>query len=319
VGTDPVTGGGTNSLEKFSGGGAKMSQDVNITSDISVADIATGNVSAAVSVWAKEDNNDQFFMGIEQRTAAVGLIEDRARVGPVTGTTYTQIVDSFVLAGNCAILRVELDVDGAGSTGDYDLVEMEFFNLNVLLPIESNLDVFKDLLYEVTTAGTTAGSQPTYDETIGNTTNDGTAVLTARRAWTTEVTVTAVDGTDPRKKFTVTELTPNSGAGIDGKDDFPDDSLNGGIVAWATGNNSGRNMEIRDFVADDGITITQDIELFLDMPRDIVIGDTAHVWRGCDKRLLEDCRDIFDNVVNNRSEPYIPGVGKIFTYPDAKA
>lgn len=320
VGTDPVSGGGTNSLEKFSGTGAIMSQQVDMRGDISDADLATGNVSVAISVWAKEDGNDQFFMGIEELNAAGGLVTDRARVGPVTVATYTQIVDSFGITGTVRQVLIELDVDGSGSTGDYDLVEMEYFNLNVILPISENLDLFKDLLYEVTVAGTTAGAQPTYDETIGNTTVDGTATLTARRAWTTEIEVTAVDSTDLRKKFTVTELTPNSGAGIDGKDQFPDDSMNGGLVMWATGSaNAGKNMEVRDFVADDGITITQDIELFLDMPRDIVVGDTAHVYRGCFKRLIEDCKDIFDNAVNHRGEAYIPGKDKVFQYPDAKA
>src|SRR3546814_11338344 len=65
----------------------------------------------------------------------------------------------------------------------------------------------------------------------------------------------------------LTELTPNSGGAIVGRDHFPDDAMNGGVVIWEVGNNSGTGMEVRDFTADDGVTIEQDIELFLDLHR----------------------------------------------------
>src|SRR3546814_1703275 len=116
----------------------------------------------------------------------------------------------------------------------------------------------------------------------------------------------------------LTELTPNSGGAIVGRDHFPDDAMNGGVVIWEVGNNSGTGMEVRDFTADDGVTIEQDIELFLDLHFDIQVGDTGYIYRGCFKRVLEDCRDIFDNVDNFRGEPYIPGQDFLFSYPDAK-
>ena len=179
---------------------------------------------------------------------------------------------------------------------------------------------FDDRVYVATTAGISdAGIQPAYDTTIGNTTTDGTVVFTAEDAWSRCITVDSVDGTDPRKIFTVTELTPNSGGITDGRDSFADDSMNGGVVIWETGVNTGVAMEIRDFTADDGVTIEQDIELFLDLPFDIAVGDTARVYRGCFHRFLTDCRDIFDNVVNFRGEPYVPGQDAIVNYPDAKA
>jgi uncharacterized phage protein (TIGR02218 family) len=126
-----------------------------------------------------------------------------------------------------------------------------------------------------------------------------------------------VDGTDPRKKFTVTELTPNSGGTTTGRDQFPDDAMNGGAVIWETGNNAGKVMEVRDFTADDGVTIEQILELFLQMPFDIEIGDTARVYRGCDK-ILSTCLTPFANVVNFRGEPYVPGADEAFSFPDAQ-
>ncbi len=176
---------------------------------------------------------------------------------------------------------------------------------------------YDDRIYTVTVAGTTGAVYPTPDTVVGNTTVDSGVTWTAEEAWTRCIEVTAVDGTDPRKKFTVTELTPNSSGTISGRDFFPDDSLNEGAVAWETGLNSGRAMEARDFVADDGITITQDIELFLDMPFDIAVGDKATIYWGCDKSLA-DCI-VFDRVHDRDAEDYVPGQDLLASYPDAKS
>ncbi len=153
---------------------------------------------------------------------------------------------------------------------------------------------FDDRIYEVTTAGITDNVQPTFDTGLGNTTADGTVVFTAREAWSRAVEVTAVDGTDPRRKFTVTELTPNSSGVIVGRDYFPDDAMNGGAITWESGPNQGTSSEVKDFVADDGVTITQDLELFLTLHSDVTVGDKGRIYRGCDKRR-ETCRDIFAN------------------------
>lgn len=176
-----------------------------------------------------------------------------------------------------------------------------------------------DRIFQCTTAGTTDALEPTYDTTVGATTTDGTAVFTAEEAWTRSIEVVAVDTNSPRKTFTVSELTPNSGGTTAGRDFFPDDSMNGGAITWVTGNNAGRSMEVRDFIADDAVTIEQTIELFLDMPRDIAVGDTATIYRGCFKRMLLDCRDIFNNIENFRGEHYVPGPDSLTDYPDARA
>lgn len=187
------------------------------------------------------------------------------------------------------------------------------------LPAQTTFDYLTELAkvdFIVTVAGTTGNCLEIPDTTVGNTHVQGGATLQAVVPWQTLCTVTAL-GTDIRKEFTVTELTPNSGGTIAGKDFFPDDSMNGGVVTWLTGSNAGRSMEIKDFVADDGVTITQDLVLFLKMPFDIQVGDKATIYRGCDKSR-DTCRDIFANVRNFGGFPDIPGQN-IFTYPNAKS
>lgn len=173
---------------------------------------------------------------------------------------------------------------------------------------------YDDRIYECTVAGVTATIQPAYNTGVGNTTVDGGATFTTREAWSRCIEVTAV-GSDLRKDFTVTELTPNAGGGIPGQTNFPEDIMNGGVVVWETGPNAGTAMEVRNFVADDGMTITQDISLFLDLHFDITIGDKASIYRGCLKRLLPDCRDVFDNVINHRGEAYLPGMDSFVQTP----
>lgn len=173
--------------------------------------------------------------------------------------------------------------------------------------------VYEDRLYGVTTAGTTDASQPVYDIVVGNTTADGTAVLTAEEAWSRAFQVVSV--TSARRTFKVSEMTPNSGGPRGG---FPDDWLNGGAVTFETGLNIGRSVEVRDFVADDGMTIEQEIELFNDVPFDMQVGDRGRVFPGCDKTLTV-CISKFDNVKNFVGEPYVPGEDVLGQYPDARS
>ncbi len=186
-----------------------------------------------------------------------------------------------------------------------------------------NYEEFVNRIYEVTTAGTTAAIQPTYDTVVDNTTTDGgTAVLTTREAWTRHATVITVDPTEPRRKFTVTEYTPNTAHAATARVlttvGFPDDHLNFGGVRFDTGANAGRAMEVRDFVADDGATIEQIVELFSDMPFDVAVGDKLAGFPGCEKRLTEDCVLRFDNGINHVAEAFTATADVLGQYPDAR-
>lgn len=202
-------------------------------------------------------------------------------------------------------------VDGTANNGYVDILTAQI-RKRTLSYVSSD---FEDRIYKVTTAGTTAPVQPTYNTTPGQTTTDGSAVLTSEESWSRSITVLSVSGVEPRKTFVVTQLTPNTGGPRGG---FPDGWFNGGVVSWETGTNAGLNMEVREFTADDGVTIEQGIELFLDMFANIQIGDIGRVYPGCNKGVISQCKDKFDNVVNFRGEPYVPGQDLLYRIPDAK-
>ena len=53
------------------------------------------------------------------------------------------------------------------------------------------------------------------------------------------------------------------------------------------------------------------VNLFLPMPFDLQIGDTFNLAPGCDK-TIPVCRDNYDNIINYRGEPYLPGEDILF-------
>jgi uncharacterized phage protein (TIGR02218 family) len=79
--------------------------------------------------------------------------------------------------------------------------------------------------------------------------------------------------------------------------------FSGGEVQWLTGANAGRRMEIKEF------SNTQ-ITLVLPMPNNVTVGDTFNAIAGCDKTIAT-CIAKFNNAVNFRGEPYVPGMDKM--------
>jgi hypothetical protein len=83
-----------------------------------------------------------------------------------------------------------------------------------------------------------------------------------------------------------------------------------GRVKWTTGSNAGLAMEVKRWDAS-----TRELVLFLPMPFDIVAGDEFEILPGCDKQITT-CKDPFDNVINFRGEPHVPGKDHLMRYPD---
>ena len=178
---------------------------------------------------------------------------------------------------------------------------------------------FGDRVYEVTTAGTTNACTNAPNPTIGGTHSQGSAVLTANHSWMRFAQVTAVNGSDPRRIFTVAELTPTSGEAVGANRlpsslGFPNDWFNGGAAFFESGVNDGRGLEVRDFSAGAG---SQVIELLTDMPFDIEVGDKLRIFAGCDKTETT-CITKFANPVNAVAEWFVPGEDTLGQYPDAR-
>jgi uncharacterized phage protein (TIGR02218 family) len=79
------------------------------------------------------------------------------------------------------------------------------------------------------------------------------------------------------------------------------DWFTGGKITFTSGLNNGLSMEVKESTALGVITLH---EL---MPFNIVAGDTYSMYAGCTKRFTEDCIAKFDNGVNFRGFPHLPG------------
>lgn len=109
--------------------------------------------------------------------------------------------------------------------------------------------------------------------------------------WEASGTVTSV-GAENDRIFSDTSRTEADGYFSDHR----------GIVEWLTGDNAGIEMEVDLYSADsaDGT-----FELLLPLPYPIQVGDTYRPRRDCDK-LFSTCKDIHNNVENNRGHHTMP-------------
>ncbi|MFC4353050.1 DUF2163 domain-containing protein [Fodinicurvata halophila] len=75
----------------------------------------------------------------------------------------------------------------------------------------------------------------------------------------------------------------------------------GGLVEFLDGRHAGRSLEVKELRADSGRLV-----LFEPLGRPPDIGDRIRLTPGCDKAAAT-CRQRFDNLVNFRGEPSLPG------------
>lgn len=77
-----------------------------------------------------------------------------------------------------------------------------------------------------------------------------------------------------------------------------------GLITFTSGLNNGLAMEVQSYVPGT-------ISLRLSLPYSIAVGDTYSMIAGCGKRFSEDCTAKFNNAVNFRGEPFLPGIDQI--------
>ncbi|WP_421724227.1 DUF2163 domain-containing protein [Bauldia sp.] len=102
----------------------------------------------------------------------------------------------------------------------------------------------------------------------------------------------SVVSADDRRRFSAT--------GLDG---FETAWFDRGLLTWTGGDNAGQGAEVRAHRRQSGDAI---IELWQPMHAVIAPGDAFAMTAGCDKRF-ETCRKKFDNGLNFRGFPHMPG------------
>ncbi len=98
-----------------------------------------------------------------------------------------------------------------------------------------------------------------------------------------------------------------------GLGDFAEGWFTRGRLAWTSGANQGRAIEVRAHRVADGVA---SVELWQAMAGTIQPGDTFTVTAGCDK-LFATCQAKFANAVNFRGFPHMPGNDFVLSYARA--
>lgn len=88
-----------------------------------------------------------------------------------------------------------------------------------------------------------------------------------------------------------------------------DDYYGEGTATGLTGANEGFSQKVATFSSGDFV-------LSLPMPYAIGVGDSFRFVAGCRKRLIEDCKTKFANVLNFQGEPHVPGTDALTSDPD---
>lgn len=157
-----------------------------------------------------------------------------------------------------------------------------------------------DRIFRCTVAGTSGGTEPTWNLTIGGTTADGGVTWTTVQA--NQITAT-VDVVTDQSVFSVT-TSPTT--------DAPDLHFREGTAIFTTGPNS--NLVKRNEIKDWDVA-TRTITLALPMPFLITSGETLNMHAGCDKGVAR-CAQFF-NIFNHRGWPHVPGDNAMAQGPTA--
>lgn len=86
-----------------------------------------------------------------------------------------------------------------------------------------------------------------------------------------------------------------------------DNTFSYGIVTMTSGSSSGYSMEVKSSLAAGSFTLQQPL------PFGVAAGDTYSLVKGCDKTFAT-CKDTFNNAVNFRGFPHMPGMDKVMQY-----
>jgi uncharacterized phage protein (TIGR02218 family) len=114
-----------------------------------------------------------------------------------------------------------------------------------------------------------------------------------------------------RGEGSIAELTATSVFRADGLGDYADDWFTAGRLAWTGGANAGQAVEVKSHRVEGGVVT---LELWQAMPEPLAAGDTFYVTAGCDKHF-DTCVAKFNNAVNFRGFPHIPGNDFVIRYP----
>lgn len=258
-----------------------------------------GEVTTLATCW-KLTRRDNIVFGFTDHD--VDIIVDSVTYKAASGFTPSAVQ-------NTASLSVDnLDVEGMLSAGNiteadimaglYDFAEIEIFQINYNDVTQGTLKLRRGWLGEVSLVKQqfvveVRGLTQRLSQTIGELYSASCrAAFADSRCKINAATYTvsgAITSVISNQEFKDSSRTETSGL------------YNFGKITFTSGANIGLSMEVKEFISGGKIV------LVLPMPYNIAIGDSYSLIQGCDKTLAT-CANQYNNVVNFRGEPHVPGL-----------
>lgn len=226
-----------------------------------------------------------------------------------TGFTPTAIQNSGTLAVD------NLDVEGMLTSGSiteadilaglYDFAEIEIFQMNYKDLTQGSLKLKRGWLGEVSLykqqfVAEVRGLTQRLSQTVGDLYSASCRATLGDSRCKVNMAANTVTGS-------VTTVT-SALAFTDSARTEASDTFGFGTLTFTGGANNGLSMEVKEYIYTTGTG--GQITLALPMPYTIAVGDTYSLTKGCDKTLAT-CFSRFNNVVNFRGEPQVPGLDKM--------
>lgn len=221
-----------------------------------------------------------------------------------SGFTPTAIASSSAL--NVDNLDVEGMLDSGAITeadllaGVYDFAEIEIFEVNYLAPNDGTLFLRFGWLGEVTLQdgrfiAEVRGLTQRLSQRVGQLYSPNCRANLGDERCKVNLSARTYSGT-------LTSITSRTVVG-DSARMQPAGTFNDGLITFTSGSNAGLSMEVKEYTP--GL-----FSLVMPLPRNAAIGDSYSVREGCD-RTFTTCINRFNNAVNFRGEPHIPGTDRI--------
>jgi len=217
-------------------------------------------------------------------------------------TTENLSVDNLEVMG---MLSASSIADADIEAGLWDYAEIEIFQVNYKDITQGALLQRKGWLGEVRTGKTVftaelRGMAQKLQQTVGELYSPSCRATLGDTRCGKDLTAFTFTGTVE----TVTSNRQFTDSGLVQADAYFDY----GLITWTGGLNVGLSMEVKTYTV--GAVLLQ-----LQMPYSVQVGDSFSIVAGCGKRIIEDCKTKFDNVINFRGEPYLPGTDALYKGP----
>lgn len=259
-----------------------------------------------------------YLLRIQRTDGVVKAFTSALRDVTISGVVYS---GKSGLDVSSLVSRAGLAVDNISLTC---LNNGELFLVNDI--VAGRWKLAKWLLSEYNVANPTAGINPLLGGTVGGIDFDDvniTADLRAVQQYLQNATISYVTSKTCRAElgnsrckvnlapFTFAATVTTAGQQIITATALTqdDDYFGNGNIRWLTGDNAGIRVQVKEFAA--GV-LTLNTPMFFA----VQAGDTFEAVAGCRKRHdrtlqnlsgISDCLDKFDNVLNNQSDPHLPG------------